>query len=44
MAGDVPLGFPSPVSHSLASIIVSQQVSRASADAIFGRLTNWSIR
>jgi len=38
MAGDVPLRRVAPGFSSLASIIVSQQVSRASADAIFGRL------
>jgi DNA-3-methyladenine glycosylase II len=38
-AGEVPLRFTEPGFESLASIIVSQQVSRASADAIFGRLT-----
>ena len=37
-AGEVPLRRTSPGFASLASIIVSQQVSRASADAIFGRL------
>lgn len=37
-AGDVPLRRSAPGFASLASIIVSQQVSRASADAIFGRL------
>jgi len=40
MAGDVPLRLSRPGFRSLASIIVSQQVSRASADAIFGRLAN----
>jgi DNA-3-methyladenine glycosylase II len=39
MAGDVPLRLSEPGFRSLASIVVSQQVSRASADAIFGRLT-----
>jgi DNA-3-methyladenine glycosylase II len=39
MAGQVPLRLSEPGFRSLASIIVSQQVSRASADAIFGRLT-----
>ncbi|RUV30649.1 MULTISPECIES: DNA-3-methyladenine glycosylase [unclassified Mesorhizobium] len=39
MAGEVPLRLSEPGFRSLASIIVSQQVSRASADAIFGRLT-----
>ncbi len=39
MAGEVPLRLSQPGFASLASIIVSQQVSRASADAIFGRLT-----
>lgn len=38
-AGQVPLRLSEPGFPSLASIIVSQQVSRASADAIFGRLT-----
>lgn len=38
MAGEVPLRLSQPGFRSLASIIVSQQVSRASADAIFGRL------
>lgn len=37
-AGEVPLRLSEPGFASLASIIVSQQVSRASADAIFGRL------
>lgn len=37
-AGEVPLRLSEPGFRSLASIIVSQQVSRASADAIFGRL------
>ncbi|MBO6717408.1 MAG: DNA-3-methyladenine glycosylase 2 family protein [Rhizobiaceae bacterium] len=36
--GEVPLRRTEPGFASLASIIVSQQVSRASADAIFGRL------
>ncbi|KQZ80849.1 DNA-3-methyladenine glycosidase [Mesorhizobium sp. Root157] len=38
MAGEVPLRLSEPGFSSLASIVVSQQVSRASADAIFGRL------
>lgn len=38
VAGDVPLRLSRPGFGSLASIIVAQQVSRASADAIFGRL------
>lgn len=38
-AGEVPLRLSEPGFHSLASIIVAQQVSRASAEAIFGRLT-----
>lgn len=38
-AGEVPLRRAPPGFASLSSIIVSQQVSRASADAIFGRLT-----
>ncbi len=37
-AGEVPLRLSEPGFQSLASIIVAQQVSRASADAIFGRL------
>lgn len=37
VAGEVPLRLSEPGFGSLASIIVSQQVSRASADAIFGR-------
>lgn len=37
-AGDVPLRRTPAGFASLCSIIVSQQVSRASADAIFGRL------
>ncbi|MBA8908501.1 DNA-3-methyladenine glycosylase family protein [Aminobacter ciceronei] len=39
MAGEVPLRLTEPGFASLASIIVSQQVSTASAKAIFGRLT-----
>lgn len=39
VAGEVPLRLSKPGFESLASIIVSQQVSRASADAIFGRFT-----
>ena len=38
LAGEVPLRLSEPGFRSLASIVVSQQVSRASADAIFGRL------
>jgi DNA-3-methyladenine glycosylase II len=38
-AGDIPLRLSEPGFASLVSIIVSQQVSRASADAILGRLT-----
>lgn len=38
-AGEVPLRRTPPGFASLAAIVVSQQVSRASADAIFGRLT-----
>ena len=38
VAGEVPLRLSEPGFASLVSIIVSQQVSRASADAIFGRL------
>ena len=38
LAGDLPLRRSSPGFASLASIIVSQQVSKASADAIFRRL------
>jgi DNA-3-methyladenine glycosylase II len=37
-AGEVPLRLSEPGFASLVSIIVSQQVSRASADAILGRL------
>jgi DNA-3-methyladenine glycosylase II len=37
-AGEVPLRRSEPGLASLLSIVVSQQVSRASADAIFGRL------
>ena len=37
-AGEVPLRRTEPGFASLVSIVVSQQVSRASADAIFGRL------
>lgn len=36
-AGDVPLRLSEPGFASLVSIIVAQQVSRASADAIFAR-------
>ena len=39
LAGDLPLRRSPPGFASLASIIVSQQVSKASADAIFGRLS-----
>ncbi|MDI6028170.1 DNA-3-methyladenine glycosylase [Corticibacterium sp. UT-5YL-CI-8] len=38
-AGEVPLRLSEPGFANLASIIVSQQVSTASARAIFGRLT-----
>ncbi len=38
MAGDVPLRRSQPGFRSLVSIIVAQQVSSASAEAIFGRL------
>lgn len=38
-AGTVPLRLSEPGFASLVSIIVSQQVSRASADAILGRFT-----
>ena len=38
LAGDIPLRRSEPGFHSLASIIMSQQVSTASAQAIFGRL------
>lgn len=38
-AGEIPLRLSAPGFASLVSIIVSQQVSRASADAILGRLT-----
>lgn len=40
LAGEVPLRLSEPGFRSLASIMVSQQVSRASAEAIFGRLTS----
>jgi DNA-3-methyladenine glycosylase II len=39
-AGEVPLRRTEPGFASLISIVISQQVSRASADAIFGRLVN----
>ena len=39
-AGDVPLRLDRPGFASLVSIVVSQQVSRASADAILGRLVS----
>ncbi|MEJ6785063.1 DNA-3-methyladenine glycosylase family protein [Aminobacter sp. Piv2-1] len=39
MAGEVPLRLSEPGFASLASIIVSQQVSTASARAIFGRFS-----
>lgn len=39
-AGDVPLRLDKPGFASLVSIVVSQQVSRASADAIMGRLVS----
>ena len=42
--GEVPLRRSEPGFTSLLSIVISQQVSRASADAIFGRLTSLSIR
>ena len=38
MAGDIPLRHRPPGYEGLASIIVSQMVSRASADAIWARL------
>ena len=38
IAGEVPLRLSTPDFAGLAGIIVSQQVSRASADAIHGRL------
>ena len=38
IAGEVPLRRTEPGFASLVSIVISQQVSRASADAIFGRL------
>lgn len=37
-AGEVPLRLSEPGFASLVSIVISQQVSRASADAIHGRL------
>lgn len=39
-AGDIPLRLSEPGLASLVSIVVSQQVSRASADAILGRLVS----
>ena len=39
MAGEVPLRLTEPGFASLASIVVSQQVSTASARAIYGRFT-----
>lgn len=39
VAGPLPLRRTAPGFASLANIIVSQQVSKASADAIFGRLS-----
>ena len=39
VSGEIPLRLSEPGFASLVSIIVSQQVSRASADAIFGRLS-----
>ncbi|MCV0394409.1 MAG: DNA-3-methyladenine glycosylase [Rhizobiaceae bacterium] len=39
IAGEVSLRLTTPGFASLASIITSQQVSRASAEAIFGRLS-----
>lgn len=39
LAGEVPLRLTEPGFASLASIVVSQQVSTASARAIFGRFT-----
>ncbi|MBX3584351.1 MAG: DNA-3-methyladenine glycosylase 2 family protein [Rhizobiaceae bacterium] len=38
-AGDIPLRRSAPGFAGLVSIVVSQQVSRASADAIFARLS-----
>ena len=38
IAGDLPLRRTVPGFESLANIVVSQQVSKASADAIFARL------
>lgn len=38
-AGEIPLRLSEPGFPSLVSVVVSQQVSRASADAILGRLT-----
>lgn len=42
-AGTLPLRRSPPGFASLASIIVSQQVSKASADAIFGRLASLQV-
>ncbi|MEZ5871245.1 MAG: DNA-3-methyladenine glycosylase [Nitratireductor sp.] len=39
MSGKIPLRLARPDFAGLASIIVSQQVSKASAEAIFGRLS-----
>ncbi|WP_274427304.1 DNA-3-methyladenine glycosylase family protein [Chelativorans sp. YIM 93263] len=43
LAGDVPLRRRPPGLQTLASIIVAQQVSRASAEAIFGRLCKLAV-
>ncbi len=43
VAGDVPLRRSQPGFASLVSIIVSQQVSRASAQAIFARLAGLAV-
>lgn len=40
LSGEVPLRLSTADFRGLASIIVSQQVSRASAEAIFGRLVS----
>lgn len=43
IAGDVPLRRRPPGLQTLASIIIAQQVSRASADAIFARLSSLAV-
>lgn len=43
IAGAVPLRLSDPGFESLVSIIISQQVSKASADAMFGRLKSQAV-